>query len=179
MRLAFACVLTAALIAGPASADVPRKSNVEVVVNDEETTSELLDTPIAASTGLASAAIGVKYFGPQSDSDISVVLTVVGAKPRYSEDRAIGAKWFAGDMALSQSKLRVVDRVTREGPKDILVLHLTTEELAWLAGAPNIKIELFDADSQQKLAGFVVVGNAMSDFKQFAKSVLLIKSHAN
>jgi hypothetical protein len=179
MRTALACLLMIAALAPSAYAQGTKKSNIEVVLNDEETTSQLLDIPIAASTGLTSAHIGLKYFGPQSDSDISVVLTVVGARPRYAEGQAIGAKWFAGDMPLSQSKLRVVDRITRDGVKDILVLHITPEELAWLAGETRVKIELFNVDTNEKLAGFMVVGQAMNEFNQFAKSVLLIKSHSN
>lgn len=179
MRLAISAVLALVLSCTSAAAQEGKKGNVLVEVNDDGATSELLDTAIGAPAGLKSAHISLKYFGPNSDSDISVVLTVVGARPRYGDMDALGARVYAGDMALNRSKLRIVDRINQEGPKDFVILHLTNEELAWLAGESKVQIELYTIEGERKVASFVVLGPAMTEFNQFAKSVLLIKSHIN
>ena len=174
LGLVLALVLT---FSSPVAAQQSKKGNVLIEVQDEAVTSELLDTKIGASAGLSSALISLKYFGPKSGSDISLVLTVVGARPRYDQMDALGLKLFAGDTALNSSKLRIVDKVNREGENDYLIAHLTTEELAWLSIDSKVQIELYTIDGEKQIASFVVLGAGMNEFKQFAKSVLLIKSH--
>lgn len=179
MRLAFTALLALALVSSAASGQEGQKGNVLVEVGDDGATSELLDTPIGAPAGLKSALISLKYFGPNSESDISVVITVAAARPRYADMSALGAKIYAGDVALNSNKLRIVDRINREGDKDFVMLHITNEELAWLAGESKAQIELYTIEGERKIASFIVLGPAMTEFNQFAKSVLLIKSHIN
>lgn len=103
---------------------------VQVAVTDDGATSELLDMPIGASPNLSNAKISMKYFGPQSESDISVVLTLQGAKSRYTTGETFGARFYAGDIPLSKNKYRMIDRTSKLDDKDIINLHLTLEDIA-------------------------------------------------
>ena len=180
MRKSIALLLTlAAALLYPAYATGNDKDYVLVELTDGGATSELLDMPIGASPSLSQAEISMKYFGPQDDSDISVVLTLQGAKNRYSTDETLGARFYAGDTPLSKSKYRMIDRVTKQGANDIINTHLTLEELAWLATASPVKLELYNGETDQRYDTFVFTPTGLAQFKRFAKSVLVIKSAAN
>ena len=172
-------LLSTAAFLSPAYATGNDKNYVLVETTDAGTTSELLDMPIGASPSLSQAQISMKYFGPQSDSDISVVLTLEGAKNRYSADETLGARFYAGDTPLSNSKYRMIGRVTKQGVKDIINTHLTLEEVAWLATASTAKIEIYNGETDQRYDYFVFTPTGLAEFKRFAKSVLVIKSAAN
>jgi hypothetical protein len=152
-----------------------------VLVEETEagSTSELLDMPIGASPNLSGAEISLKYFGPQSDSDVSIVLTLHGAKGRYTPDETLGARFFAGDTPLSKNKYRMISRVMKQDDVDIVNTHLTLEELAWLATASPVKIEIYNGDTHERYDTFVFTPTGLAQFKRFAKSVLVIKSEAN
>ena len=169
----------AATLSFPAYAADSEKDYVFLEVTDAGATSELLDMAIGASPSLSHAEISMKYFGPQNDSDVSVVLTLHGARDRYAGDQTLGARFYAGDTPLSKSKYRMIGRVTKQGEKDIINTHLTLEELAWLASASPVKIEIYNGDTHQRYDNFVFTPTGLAQFKRFAKSVLVIKSTAN
>lgn len=167
------------VLASPATTHAAGKDYVQVEIARDGATSELLNMPIAASPSLSNAQIGMKYFGPQSESDISVVLTLQGAKSRYSGKETFGARFYAGDMALSNNKFRLVDGIRKQGEKEIVNIHITPEELAWLAADSSAKIEIYNTDTGKKYDTFSFTPTGLAQLKRFAKSVLLIKSHLN
>jgi putative transposase len=154
-------LLSTAAFLSPAYATGNDKNYVLVETTDAGTTSELLDMPIGASPSLSQAQISMKYFGPQSDSDISVVLTLEGAKNRYSADETLGARFYAGDTPLSKSKYRMIGRVTKQGVKDIINTHLTLEEVAWLAR----NLPLIADTREVELSGIFPPGGSMKKSK--------------
>ena len=155
------------------------KDYVLLEVTDSGATSELLDMPIGASPNLSHAEISMKYFGTESDSDVSVVLTVLGARDRYSGDQTLGARFYVDGTPLSKSKYRMIGRVKKQDDEDVINTHLTLEELAWLATGSPVKIEIYNGDTDQRYDTFVFTPSGLAQFKRFAKSVLVIKSAAN
>ncbi|MEO6051624.1 MAG: hypothetical protein ABIP78_09880 [Pyrinomonadaceae bacterium] len=121
-----------------------------MAVQNESATSELLPMPMEMSPNLSDAEIGIKYFGPQSDSDISVLPILKGTKNRYSKGSSFGVKFFVDDIALKSNKLRIVSKVDKNKDDETLHLYLTTEELAWLATGDTAKIELYDSEAETK-----------------------------
>ena len=75
----FLIIFVASFPALPQSA---KNYRVLVEVTDNGTTSELHNTPMTANPSDSRALLSIKYFGPTSESDISVVLTLHGAKSR-------------------------------------------------------------------------------------------------
>lgn len=96
-------ILFAFVISAHAQKAPPKNDYVKLAVQDESATSELLPMPMAISPNLSDAEIGIKYFGPQSDSDISVLLILKGTKNRYSKGASFGAKFFADDIPLKSN----------------------------------------------------------------------------
>jgi hypothetical protein len=155
------------------------KNYVELVVNDGETTSELLPMPIGMSPNLSGAEVGIKYHGVQSESDISFILFLSGTKNRYSAQATFGVKLYSDDIPLSKNRYRMIDSVDKDMGKENLHFYIKAEELAWLAMANSIKIEIYNADTEQKYDMLAITPTGMTQFKKFAKSVLLIRSISN
>lgn len=152
---------------------------IELRINDEGATSELLPMPIVLSPNLSGAEIGIKYFGVESESDISFVLILKGTKSRYAAKETFGVKLYSDDLPLRENKYRIIDLIDKAGGGDAsLHFYLTTEDVAWLATAEtSIKIEVYNSDTDKKYDTFSFTKAGFAEFKKFAKSVLLIKSH--
>lgn len=75
---------------------------VNVTVGDENATSELLRMPLGSEGTSADFDIGIMYFGPSSDSDLSTILYMNGSRARYSSESAYGVKLITDDIALGQ-----------------------------------------------------------------------------
>ena len=155
------------------------KEYVRVDVAGEESTSELLPMPVGVSPNLSAADIGVKYFGVRAKSDLSVILILSGTKNRYSSGETFGVMLYSDEIPLSKSKYRKIDAVTKGEGRETLRFHITTEELAWLAAANAVKIEIYAADTQQKQDTLSLTQTGVGEFKKFSKSVLLIRSFFN
>jgi hypothetical protein len=113
----------------PSKSPVKATTNVTIRITDEGATSELPFVPIAMSPGLSGAQFSIKYFGPQSESDISVLLLLHGAKNRY-RDVELGMRLIIDKEPLNQNKLRLVREVSKHEGGDLLSFSITTEELA-------------------------------------------------
>lgn len=152
------------------------KDYIQVIINDNETTSELLPIPLINSPSVTGAEIGIKYFGPQSDSDISFLLILKGTKNRYSSKETFGVTVYSDDVPLSKNKYRIINSVDKDVGGETLHFYLTIEELAWLSAADSVRIEVYDAEKEKKLDTFSFTRVGFVQFKKFAKSVLLIRS---
>jgi len=161
---------------GQAKTAIAPKDYIQLVITDGEATSELLPMPIVMSPNLSGAKIGIKYFGAQSDADISFVLILKGTKNRYSTNETFGVKLYADDIPLSKNKYRVVDSVDKTNGGETLHFYLTTEDLAWLATANSVKIEIYNSDTEKRFDTLSFTKTGFAEFKRFAKSVLLIRS---
>lgn len=151
---------------------------VQLIINDEGATSELLPMPLVMSPNLSGAEIGIKYFGVESESDISFILILKGTKNRYAAKETFGVKLYSDDIPLRENKFRLIDSVDKNVGGETLHFYLTTEDLAWLATADSsIKIEVYNSDTEKKYDSFSFTTAGFAEFKKFAKSVLLIKSH--
>ena len=170
--------LSILLIAAANTAQSQQKY-VEVRVEKSNATSELKEMVVGATPNLTKASVGLMYFGPESESDISFLMFLEGAKGRYSQETTYGVRLFAGDTALSPNKLRMVDRIDKDGKRDLIAIHLTTEELAWLISSDGVKIELYDADAEKRLDTLTFTPTGFRELKQFGKSVLMIKGTYN
>jgi hypothetical protein len=155
---------------------IPAKDFVKVTIDDENATSELLRMPTGAYVGGVGADIGIMYFGPKSESDLSVILYMKGIRGRYSSEGSYGIKLFTDDVALRSNSLRGVQRVVKEKELDRIHFHLRREELAWLATGNTLKFEIFDMQASKQLGSVSFSKEAVAEFKRFAKSVLLIIS---
>ena len=162
---------------GQAKKTTAPKDYVQLVITDDGATTELLPMPLVMSPNLSGAEIGIKYFGVESESDISFVLILKGTKNRYSANETFGVKLYSDDIPLSKNKYRVIDSVDRAGGGETLHFYLTTEDLAWLAGANSVKIETYNTDTDKRYDTFSFTQGGFAEFKRFAKSVLLIRSH--
>ncbi len=170
-------VLVALVVSTPAQKTPAKKDYVSVAIKDDNATSELLAMPMAFSPNLSMAEIGIKYFGPDSDSDISVLLILKGTRKRYSKGGSFGVKIFSDDIPLKANRLRGVSKVDNNKEDETLHFYITSEEVAWLATSETAKIELYDVETQAKLDTVSFTKAGFSEFKRFAKSVLLIKSN--
>ncbi len=168
-------VLTACAV-GQSNKSTGRKNYVRVETSENGATSELLPMPIAMTPNLSGAEIGIKYFGVQSESDLSFILWLQGTRNRYSTGGTFGVKMYSDDLPLSKNRLRVIDRIDKDGGKEVLHFHVTLEELAWLATASSVKVEIYNSDTQQRYDTVFLTQTGLSEFKRFAKSVLLIRS---
>lgn len=164
---------------GQAKKTTVPKDYVELIINDDGATSELLSMPLVMSPSLSGAEIGIKYFGAQSDSDISFILTLKGTKNRYSAKETFGVKVYSDDLPLSKNKYRIIQSVDKNVGGETLHFYLTTEELAWLSAANSVKIEIYNSDTEKKYDTFSFTQGGFAEFKRFAKSVLLIRSFFN
>jgi len=164
---------------GQAKKSVAPKDYVQLVITDDGATSELLPMPIAMSPNLSGAEIGIKYFGVQSENDISFVLILKGTRNRYSASETFGVKLYSDDIPLSKNKYRVVDSIDKAGGGETLHFYLTTEDLAWLATASSVKIEIYNTETDKRYDTFSFTQAGFSEFKRFVKSVLLIRSQFN
>lgn len=164
---------------GQAKKNPSAKDYVRVAITDGGATSELLPMPIGMSPNISSAEIGIKYFGVQSESDISCILILKGAKRRYSVNETFGIKLYVDDIPLSQNKLRMVNSVDKKADEEVLHFYITTENLAWLGTAGSVKIEIYNTDTERKYDTFLFTQSGLAEFKRFAKSVLLIQSQFN
>jgi hypothetical protein len=173
--LIFVLALTATAI-GQSNRASGTKDYVRVEFSEGGATSELLPMHVAATSSLFGAEIGMKYFSVESDSDLSFILWLQGTRGRYSAGGTFGVKLYSDDLALSKNRLRIIDRIHKDGGKDALHFHMTTEELAWLATAKSIRIEIYNSDTQQRFDTISLTQTNMSQFKKFAKSVLMIRS---
>lgn len=164
---------------GQAKKNTAPKDYVQLKITDDGATSELLPMPLVMSPNLSGAEIGIKYFGVKSESDISFILILKGTKNRYSANETFGVKLYSDDIPLSKNKYRVVDSVDKTAGGETLHFYLTTEDLAWLATASSVKIEIYNTDTDKKYDTFSFTQAGFSEFKRFAKSVLLTRSYFN
>lgn len=164
---------------GQVKKNASSKDYINVSIENDGATSELLPMPMATSPNLSKAEIGIKYFGVQSESDISVLLILKGTKKRYVSESTFAVKLFCDDIALSENKLRMIGSVDKLADGETLHFYLTTEEVAWLASAASSKIEIYDSGAETKLDTISFTPTGFTEFKRYAKSILLIKSHFN
>ena len=155
------------------------KDYIQVAITDDGATSELLPMPIGMSPNLSGAEIGIKYFGVQSESDISVVLILKGTKNRYSTNETFGVKLYSDGIPLSKNKYRMIQSVRNDAGGETLQFFIPSEELAWLAAANSAKIEIYNSDAERKFDTLSFTPTGFAEFKRFAKSVLLIRSQFN
>ena len=148
-------------------------------IKDDGATSELPLVPIAASPKLRSAKLGAMYFGPQSESDISIILELQGTKSRYRTDNTFGVRLSSNGIQLKNDKLRIVTAIDNIPGGDRLHFYITTEELSWLANSRALVIESMNADSGEILDAFTFTVPSLKEFKKFAESVLMIMSTYN
>ncbi|MBA2749071.1 MAG: hypothetical protein H0X72_01650 [Acidobacteria bacterium] len=154
----------------------PASKYVQVSATDDGFTSELLPMPIGMSPNLSGAEIGIKYFGVQSEGDISVVLILKGTKNRYSTNETFGVKLYSEDLPLSENKYRMIQSVRKDEGGEILQFNITSEEVAWLATGNSAKIEIYNSDTKRKYDTLSFTPTGFAEYKMFAKSVLLIRS---
>ena len=153
-----------------------------IIIGNTDTgmTSELVDTPISFSNpSLSRADIGMKYFGQQSSSDISVVLTLHGAKDHYLEDQTVGARFFVDDIPLSENKYRLISSVKTEGNKNIINTHLRLDELIFLTTGNKVKIKIYSIvndETAQMHDLFLLTPTNFEKFKNFVKTIIIIKN---
>lgn len=162
---------------GQAKKATAPKDYVQMEITDDGATSELLPMPVGMSPNLSSAEVGIKYFGVESGSDISFILILGGTNNRYSADTTFGVKLYSDDIPLSKNKYRMIDSVDKDAGKETLHFYVTTEDLAWLAAASSVKIEIYNSDTERKYDTLTFTPTGFTQFKRFAKSVLLIRSH--
>jgi hypothetical protein len=143
-------VILASCVFGQSKKATAPKDYVQMEISDDGATSELLPMPIGMSPNLSSAEVGIKYFGVESESDISFILILGGTNNRYSAHTTFGVKLYSDDVPLSKNKYRVIDHVDRDAGKETLRFHITPEELAWLAASSSVKIEIYNADAERK-----------------------------
>jgi len=174
---AWLLLLAAMLLVSPFASGQTKKDYIQIVTKDNGTTVELLPTTIGMSPSLSSAEVSVMYFGPQSDSDISFLLILGGAKGRYSTDVTYGAKFYSDGISIRGNRYRTVNQVTRDGARDVLHLYLTTEDLAWLVVGDSVKVDVYEVDTGKKLDTFSFTSGGVTRLKEFAKAVLLTKSY--
>ncbi len=146
-------------------------------MNDGKPTSELLSMPMGVNPQLSAAEIGVFYFGVHDDSDLSFLLYLKGSNNRYSSGATFGVRMYAGDTALSVNKYRQINTVKQRDGKEILQFSVLTEELAWLVAAQTAKIEIYDVETEKKFDTITFTPSGFLEFKRYAQTVLLIKSH--
>jgi hypothetical protein len=149
---------------------------VNVTVGEDNATSELLRMPLGADSSSSIFDIGIMYFGPGSDSDLSAILYVKTSQARYSSGASYGVKLFIDDIPLRSNYLRGVSKVVNEKGFDRLHFHLKREELAWLATGESLRIEIFDVKTEKIQDTVSFAKPNLAEFKRFAKSVLLIIS---
>ncbi len=152
---------------GQAKKNTAPKGFVQIATTDDGATSELLPMPIGMSANLSGAEIGIKYFGAQSESDISFVLILKGTKNRYSANGTFGVKLYSDDIPLSKNKYRIIDSVDKGVGEGTLHFHITTEELAWLAAASSVRIEIFNSDTERKYDTLSFTQTGFAEFKRF------------
>ena len=150
--------------------------NVQVVVNNEDATSELLPIEVGMSPNLTGAKIGIKYFGIKSESDISFILILKGTKSIYSSGASFGVKMYVDDVPLLKNKYRSVQSVDKNGAEEVLRFYITTEDLAWMATGNKVSITIFNIETDKKHDTLFLTPALMKEFKDFAKSVYLIRS---
>lgn len=150
--------------------------NVELIINDKGATSELLPISVGMSPNLSGAKIGIKYFGVASDSDISFILILKGTKSLYSSGESFGVKMFVDDIALRDKKYRIIDKVDKNGNEETLHFYITTEDLAWLATGEKLSITLYNTETDKKHDTVFLTPTNYKEFKDFVKSVYLIRS---
>jgi len=161
---------------GQAKKNATTEDYVQVAITDDGTTSELLPMPIGMSPNLSGAEIGIKYFGVQSKGDISFILILKGTKNRYSTNETFGVKLYSDDIPLRKNRYRIVDSIDKARDGETLHFYLTTEDLAWLAMANSVKIEIYNTDTDKKYDTLSFTRTQFAEFKRFAKSVLLLRS---
>lgn len=169
-------LVVAPCVPGQAKKDTAPKDYVHVEISNGGATSELLPMAIGMSPNLSSAEVGIKYFGAESESDVSFILILGGTNERYSTNATFGVKLYSDDLPLSKNKYRMIDSVSKEAGKETLRFYITLEELAWLAAASSVKIEIYNVDTERKYDTLYFTPTKFTQFKRFARSVLLIRS---
>jgi len=164
-------------VAQKASSTPAAKTKVTIAMTDRGPTSELPFIPIGMPIGVTKAEISAKYFGPQSDSDISFIVLAKSARLRYSGSRTFGISFLIDEVPL-KSPLRMVNRVSADTRGESLQFFVTTEDLAWLTLGDKLEFVVHDADSGLKLDTFHLTAGGRDELKKFAKSVLLLRSMA-
>lgn len=162
---------------GQAKKATAPKDYVQMEITDDGATSELLPMPIGISPNLSSAEVGIKYFGVESESDVSFILILGGTNNRYSANATFGVKLYSDGISLSRNKYRMIDSVDGDAGKEILHFHVTPKELAWLVASSSVKIEIYNADAERKYDTLSFTPTGFTQLKKFAKSVLLIRSY--
>lgn len=168
-----------ALILGVVSAVAQKptaKDFVVVTTAEDNATAELTRMPIGVSSVGNATDIGIMYFGPNKDSDISFILFLKPAKNRYSVEGSYGIRFYTDDVALKQDKVRDLSKVANDKDNDRLHFYLTSEEVAWLATGSKFRIELVDVKLWKTVESIQFSNAAAAEFKRFARSILLINS---
>jgi hypothetical protein len=175
--LALVCIFTITAFNAIAQKPAPKPSTlVNVSIDDDGATSELPFIPIAGPVGVKDAQFSAMYFGPQSDSDISLLILAKFQRPRYGGKRTFAVKFLIDETNLSKN-LRLINRVVADEDGESLQFSITTEELAWLVLGDRLEITVYDGDSQQKLDTYRFTANGLKELKSFAKSVLILRSY--
>ena len=170
-------VFTAVSGSGQAKKSPTPKDYVVIETSDDGATVELLPMQIGMTPNLNGAEVGIKYFGPQADSDLSFLIMLQEPRHRYYAATAtFGVKLYSDDVPLSKNRYRLINSVRMDSGKEVLHFSITTEDLAWLATATSVKIEIYNSDTQQRLDTLFFTPTTLVQLKKFAKGVLLTKS---
>ncbi len=106
----------------------------------------------------------------ETDRDISFILILGGTNNRYSANATFGVKLYSDDLPLSKNKYRMIDSVEMQSLFASVLIYVNTEDLAWLAAASSVKIEIYNLDTQRKYDTLYFTPTGFTQFKRFAKS---------
>lgn len=154
-----------------------RSPNVTIEMTDDGSTSELLPITLSAVPASTNAKIGFKYFGANADSDISTILILKGNKTSY-ESGSFGAKVIIDGIPLKSDAFRSIKFIKKVAGEETVRLYLRAEEIAWMATGDDISIELYNLETNKKLETLIFIPARLKEFKDFARSILMIKSTA-
>jgi len=150
------------------------KDYVRVETSDEGATSELLQCRRNDPESIW-CRIGIKYFACKAKAISHSFCGLQGTRNRYSTGELSASKCIPTtfpEQEPSTSNQSHRQR-TRQGSS---AFSCDTRELAWLAAASSVKIEIYNSDTQQRYDTVFLTQTGLSEFKRFAKSVLLIRS---
>ncbi len=117
------------------------------------------------------------YFGTKSDSDVSVILRLKGAKKRYQGAQSFGVKIIIDQIPLKSESVRLVRKVQDSPSGEMLHFYVTADEVAWMAIGNSLTFEVQEADNGTKYDVLTTTVSTMNELKKFAQSILLIKSY--
>lgn len=161
-----------------AQTDAPYKTkNIVINMNDGETSSEMLPIMIGFGKGLTSAKFGAKYFGPQSESGISIILLLAGTGKTYQPQTDYGLEFIIDDINLNKGKFRLVNKLDNDEGYRVLQFIISTEEFAWMISGDKLQLNVYNLEEKKMLHYVTITPSMMRELKAFGKSVILIRSH--